>query len=155
MRSISRGDITLGVADQLAPFVDQDGDGVYEPLDGDYPDFSGDEVVYVIQNDESYQPQLDALGIELHLMFYQFNTTGYLGETTFLNVRAFNRSTTSYTDYRQSIYADFDIGNYGDDYFGSSVANNMMYGYNGDLFDKTPVVLLDTGIIHRPKESCL
>jgi hypothetical protein len=61
------GNTSLGVASQLAPFVDQDGDGLYEPLDGDYPDFPGDQVVYVIQNDESYLPQPSRLGVELHL----------------------------------------------------------------------------------------
>lgn len=131
------GDVSLGVADQFAPFVDQDGDGVYEPLDGDYPDFPGDQVVYVIQNDESYLPQPGNLGVELHMMFYQFNDNGYMGETTFLNARVFNRSTISYMDFRMSIYADFDIGYYEDDYFGSDVTNNMIYGYNGDAFDDT------------------
>ncbi|MCR9171206.1 MAG: T9SS type A sorting domain-containing protein [bacterium] len=131
------GDVSLGVADQLAPFVDMDNDGVYEPLEGDYPDFPGDQVVYVIQNDESYLPQPSKLGVELHLMFYQYNTSGYMGESTFLNVRAFNRSGSSYSDFKLSIYADFDIGNYADDYIGSSVSNNMLYGYNGDNFDET------------------
>jgi hypothetical protein len=130
------GDVSMGVADQLAPFVDLDADGVYEPLDGDYPNFPGDQVVYVIQNDESYLPQPQNLGVELHLMFYQFNDNGYLNETTFLNVRVFNRSTTNYYDFKLSIFADFDIGNPTDDYFGSSVTNNMMYAYNGDNYDE-------------------
>ncbi len=131
------GDVSLGVANQLAPFVDLDGDGIYEPSEGDYPDFPGDQVVYVIQNDESYQPHPQKLGVELHLMFYQFNDNGYMGESTFLNVRTFNRSTTDYYDFKLSIFADFDIGNYSDDYFGTSVTNNMMYAYNGDNFDET------------------
>lgn len=130
------GDVSLGVADQLAPFVDLDNDGVYEPQDGDYPDFVGDEVVYVIQNDESYMPQPQNLGVELHLMFYQFNDNGYMNETTFLNVRAFNRSTTNYYDYHQAIYADMDIGNFQDDYFGSDSTRNLIYQYNGDIFDE-------------------
>lgn len=131
------GDVSMGVADQLAPYVDLNADGVYDPLDGDYPEFPGDQVVYVIQNDESYLPQPNNLGVELHLMFYQFNDNGYLSETTFLNVQAFNRSTTNYYDFKLSIYADFDIGNPTDDYFGSSVTNNMMYAYNGDSYDET------------------
>lgn len=130
------GDVVLGVDDQLAPFVDQDGDGVYEPLDGDYPDFPGDEVVYVIVNDAA-NPVGSYLGVEMHMMFYQFNDNGYLGETTFLNTRVFNRSTIDYFDFRQSIYADFDIGNYQDDYIGCDSSRNIMYAYNGDAFDET------------------
>ena len=130
------GDVSMGVADQLAPFVDNDGDGVYEPLEGDHPDFPGDEVVYVIVNDEA-NPNLTYLGVEIHLMFYQFNDNGYLGETTFLNSRVFNRSTTNYYNFRQAMYTDFDIGNYQDDYIGCDSARNMMYAYNGDAFDET------------------
>lgn len=130
------GDVSMSVADQLAPFVDINSNGIYEPLDGDHPEFPGDEVVYVILNDEA-NPQQTFLGVELHLMFYQFNNTGYLGETTFLNTRVFNRSTTDYYNFRQSIYADFDIGNYQDDYFGCDSLRNMIYIYNGDALDET------------------
>jgi len=130
------GDVSMGIADQLAPFVDLDGDGVYEPMDGDHPDFPGDEVVYVIANDAA-NPDSSFLGAEMHLMFYQFNTNGYLGETTFLNSRVFNRSTTNYYNFRQSIYTDFDIGNYQDDYVGCDSVRNMMYAYNGDVLDET------------------
>ncbi len=130
------GDVSMSVADQLAPFVDNDNDGVYEPLDGDHPDFPGDAVVYVILNDEA-SPLQSYLGVEVHLMFYQFNNTGYLGETTFLNTRVFNRSTTDYFNFRQSIYADFDIGNFQDDYFGCDSSRNMIYTYNGDALDET------------------
>lgn len=129
------GDTSMGVAEQLAPFFDNDGDGVYEPLDGDHPDFPGDEVVYVIVNDEA-SPVSSHMIVEMHLMFYQFNDNGYLGETTFLNTRIFNRSIVNYYNYKQALYVDFDIGNYQDDYVGCDSLRNMMYAYNGDAFDE-------------------
>jgi hypothetical protein len=47
------GDTSLGIAAQLAPFIDLNGNGLYEPSLGDYPDIRGDEAVYVITNDVS------------------------------------------------------------------------------------------------------
>ena len=47
------GDTTLGVAFQLAPFVDINDNGVYEPELGEYPCFKGDEAIYTILNDNT------------------------------------------------------------------------------------------------------
>lgn len=129
------GDVSLGVAAQLAPYVDVNSDGVYDPYDGDYPDIRGDEAVYVIMNDES-SSNPHSLGIELHAMFYQYNAGSYMGNTTFLNVQVFNRSNKHYYNYRQTLYLDFDIGNYSDDYIGCNVQNSVAFGYNGDDNDE-------------------
>jgi hypothetical protein len=104
---------------------------------GDYPDIRGDQAVYIIMNDESFNPDGNQLGIELHAMFYQFVSSNYLNNTTFLNTKVFNRSNMNYTDYRQALFIDFDIGNYADDYIGSDPQNNLLYGYNGDDIDES------------------
>jgi hypothetical protein len=130
------GASSLGVANQLAPYIDLNNNGVYEPNLGDYPDIRGDEAVYVIMNDKSYLPDADAMTIEVHAMFYQFSSGNYLNNTTFLNLRVFNRSNTTYTNYRQALIMDFDIGNFSDDYVGCYAPNNVLFGYNGDLIDE-------------------
>ncbi len=129
------GDVSLGVVAQLAPYIDNNGDGIYTPSDGDYPDIRGDEAVYVILNDRSGSNP-NSLGIELHGMFYQYNSGDYLNNTTFLNVRVINRSNTNYHNYKQTIFIDFDIGNYTDDYIGCNSANSVAFGYNGDENDE-------------------
>ena len=129
------GDVSLGVVGQLAPFVDNNGDGIYAPSDGDYPDIRGDEAVYVILNDQS-GTNPNSLGIELHAMFYQFSSAGYFNNTTFLNVNVFNRSNRNYYNFKQTLYMDFDIGNYSDDYIGCNIANSVAFGYNGDENDE-------------------
>lgn len=131
------GDVSLGVASQLAPYIDVNNDWIYDPSDGDYPDIKGDQAVYVIMNDESFNPDGNQLGIELHIMFYQFSSGNYLNNTTFMQCRAYNRSTTSYYDYRQALYIDFDLGNYADDYIGCDTINNIAYVYNGDDIDES------------------
>lgn len=130
------GDVSLGVAQQLAPYIDVNNDGIYSPMDGDYPDIRGSEAVYVILNDKSYNPDYNALGIEVHLMFYQYNNGNYIGNTTFLHTRVFNRSTTDYYKFREGLYLDFDIGNYMDDYIGCDSSNHVVFAYNGDDLDE-------------------
>jgi hypothetical protein len=131
------GQANLGIAPILAPFIDLNHNGLYEPALGDYPDIRGDEAVYIIMNDNSYQPDGNQLGIELHAMFYQYSTGNYLNNTTFLNLRAINRSNKEYYNYRQALFLDFDIGNYSDDHVGCDPSNHLLYGYNGDDFDES------------------
>ena len=47
------GDTSLGQAPYLAPFVDVDYDGLYNPALGDYPDVMGDQAIFFIFNDFS------------------------------------------------------------------------------------------------------
>lgn len=130
------GDVNLGVASQLAPFIDLNSNGQYEPSLGDYPEIRGDRAAYVIMNDESFQPDGNQLGIELHAMFYQYVTGDFWNDVTFLNLRVFNRSNINYYNYRQALYLDFDIGNYSDDFVGSDPYADLLYGYNGDDIDE-------------------
>lgn len=131
------GQANLGIAPILAPFIDLNHNGLYEPALGDYPDIRGDEAVYIIMNDNSYQPDGNQLGIELHAMFYQYSTGNYLNNTTFLNLRAINRSNKEYYNYRQALFLDFDLGNYSDDHVGCDPSNRLLYAYNGDDIDES------------------
>jgi hypothetical protein len=134
------GDQLLGVSQQLAPYVDVNNNGIYEPTQGDYPNVRGDEATYVILNDEAHPHSDsggDALGIEVHLMLYQFLTTDYLNDITFINSRVFNRGDKSYSSFKTTFWGDSDLGNPTDDYFGSDASRNLVYAYNGDLNDET------------------
>jgi hypothetical protein len=130
------GNTSLGVAQQLAPYVDINSDGIYSPTQGDYPDIRGDEAVYIIVNDKSYMPEVNSLGIEVHMMFYQYHTGNYFSNTTFLNTRVYNRSTTNYYNFKESLYLDFDIGNPFDDYIGCDSSSHVVFAYNGDAIDE-------------------
>jgi hypothetical protein len=131
------GDVNLGVASQLAPFVDLNDNGLYEPSLGDYPDIRGNEAVYVIMNDESYQPDGNQLGIEVHAMFYQEVSGSYTNNATMLNLKVLNRSNVNYSNYRQGLFLDTDLGNYSDDYIGCFPDNHVGFVYNGDDNDES------------------
>lgn len=134
----AHGDIALGLSYFLAPFVDVNYDGVYDPTVGDHPCIKGDRAVYTIMNDKEdvHASGGDPLGIEVHFMFYQFNATDYINNTTFMDVDVYNRGTQTLNDFKVSFAYDGDIGNPTDDYFGCDSVTNMMYMYNGDAFDE-------------------
>ena len=129
----------------LAPFVDYNGDGLYNPNDGDYPKIKGDQTLYFIYNDKlaARTNTFSPMGIEVQGMAYAYGcpavTNGHneLTYTTFYDYKIINRSSTNYHDVFVSIWSDVDLGYYGDDYIGSNVADNYGYAYNGDGFDET------------------
>ncbi|MBK9590753.1 MAG: hypothetical protein IPO32_04325 [Crocinitomicaceae bacterium] len=133
------GNTADGIAAQLAPYLDANGDQIYNPLDGDYPYFQGDMAVYIIMNDEA-QPHMNtggtAFGIEVHALFYQYaSSDAEINNTTFLNAKVFNRRDTNYVDFRFGLFMDTDIGNATDDYIGSDSIRSLAYGYNGSSTD--------------------
>ena len=135
----AHGDVALGLANNLAPFADLNGNGLYEPNIGEYPEIRGDHAVYLILNDtggEHLNSGGEPLGIEVHFMFYQFEDTD-LSSTTFVNVRVFNRSTQSYPEFIIGNYMDADIGSDSfDDLVGRDISQDLIYTYNGDLLDE-------------------
>lgn len=70
------GNMVNGTSQMLAPFFDNDGNGYYNPTLGDFPLIRGDRAIYSIINDEGgyHFSGLDPLGIEVHLMFYSFDS---------------------------------------------------------------------------------
>lgn len=133
------GDLALGVANNLAPFIDVDGDNIYNPMLGDHPDIRGDVATYVIMNDASAvhtETGGESMGIEVHLMFYQYISDDFLNNTTFINMRVFNRGAYTYENFKVGLYMDADLGNYADDYFGSYSSKNLVYIYNADSDDE-------------------
>jgi hypothetical protein len=132
----AHGNVAEGFSYNLAPFIDVNGNGVYEPQAGDHPCIKGDHAIFIIMNDKSGSvPNPNAMGLELHYMFYQFASNDYLNNTTFVDLTVFNRGTMTLNDFKTTFFVDGDIGNYADDYFGCDSTKNVAYFYNGDEFD--------------------
>ena len=126
----------------LAPFVDTDGNELYEPENGDYPCIKGDVATYLIMNDKGNlhtASNAEPIGIELHYMFYQFSSIPELANTTFFDVEVVNMGTQTLYDTHASFFLDTDLGNYIDDYVGTDTSRNMMYTYNADNLDELNV----------------
>lgn len=130
---------SLGTSQNLAPFVDLDGDNIYEPQIGEYPDIRGDIASYIIMNDAKgihTESGGEPMGIEIHLMVYEFLSSDYINSTSFMNLRVFNRGNNNFSNFRTGFWIDGDIGFYGDDYTGCDSTRNLMYFYNGDNNDE-------------------
>ena len=95
------GNTAMGQASQLAPFFDVNGDGIYSPMDGDYPLMRGDQALFFIFNDDR-GPHLETLGnklgLEFHGMAYAWDlpNDSAFKNTVFLNYQIFNRSQNTY-----------------------------------------------------------
>ncbi|MES2761986.1 MAG: T9SS type A sorting domain-containing protein [Bacteroidota bacterium] len=138
----------------LAPFVDHNGDGIYNPNDGDYPKIKGDQTLYFIYNDNlsAHSTSFTPMGIEVQGMAYAYgcpstvNGHNELTYTTFYDYKIINRSSMSYHDVYISMFSDADLGYYADDYIGSDVGDNYGYIYNADAIDETVSGTLGYGV---------
>ena len=131
-----------GYATNLAPFVDTNGDGHYNPADGDYPDIKGDQCVFFIFN-ESFKEHSETgggkIGLEVHGMVYAFDAPDdeALNNTVFVNYKLYNRSSNNYHSTYLGLWNDWDIGYGYDDYVGCDVQRNSCFAYNGTTEDGT------------------
>jgi len=149
----AHGNPEKGQAFYMAPFYDNNNDGIYDPMDGDFPKIKGDQAIYLIYN--FYRPHIlnnqseDPVDLmipfssmsktEMHGLFYAFDCEldSALDHTIFANIKFFNRSNESYTEAYIGLWSDIDIGNAHDDYVESDVARNSYFVFNGDDFDES------------------
>ncbi|MES2617576.1 MAG: T9SS type A sorting domain-containing protein [Bacteroidota bacterium] len=130
----------------LAPFIDTDNNGIYEPTKGDYPDIKGDQMLWWVFNDG--RPHNDtkgeSMGLEIHGSCYAYyniamasgDTNSLINRSIFFNYKIINRSKFTYDSFRIGIFNDPDLGYYGDDRIASDTLNNAVICYNGDNFDE-------------------
>jgi hypothetical protein len=145
----AHGDYQNGYGMYLAPFVDLNDDGLYNPMDGDYPKIKGDQMLYWIFNDNGGfhgESQGASLGVEIHASAYAFtcdeiqdgDSNAALNYTTFYHYDIINKSQNSIDSPKVGIWTDIDLGNYNDDYIGCNPKKNYAFGYNGDDEDEGP-----------------
>ncbi len=119
-----------------APFWDQNTDGLYDPRDGDYPLFCGDQAIFAIFNDagnvhrESGTP--NQLQAEVHLLAYSVTDPSdtVLHRTTFYEYKTYNRSQEDLMDFYIGQWMDVDLGCATNDRFNSIPEENLFYFYN-------------------------
>jgi hypothetical protein len=138
----------------LAPFFDYNGDGDYNPTDGDYPgyvlsgksdcsrrvrDIYGDQNIWWVFNDKGNihsESGGQSIGMEIRAQAFAFATTDEVNNMTFYNYELINRSTFNLTDTYFGQWADGDLGNAQDDFVGCDVRRGLGYFYNGDDEDQ-------------------
>lgn len=142
----AKGDTLRGQLKNMAPFTDVNGDGNYNPMQGDYPKIKGDQMLFWIFNDSSNahaQSGGARLGVEIHGSAYAFICDQFasphpdeaLNHTTFYHYRIINRSNRNYDSLKTAFWIDSDLGNYVDDLLGSNPQESYGYVYNANPID--------------------
>jgi len=136
-----RNNQPLVVNRNLAPFVDADNNGSYDPLAGDYPLIKGDEMIWWIINDNGTTHNVThglPLKIEIQNAAYAFRSGTNMDNVVFQEFQLNNRSTNDYDSMRVAMNMDFDLGYAFDDYIGFDSAYRIGYVYNGNAIDGVP-----------------
>jgi hypothetical protein len=133
------GDTSNGESQILAPFVDVDNDGFYEPMRGEYPVIRGDQMLFNILNDKRYHTatQSDTMEVEIHVTAYAFDfpNDSLFNYSTFIHLDLYNRSHKTYHDCYVGVFSDLDLGYPYDDYIGSNVEQGYYFIYNSRIED--------------------
>jgi hypothetical protein len=144
----------------LAPFVDVNADGTYDPSAGDYPGYNfsgvyptvpgtispvcndylfGDQSIWWVINDVGNihtETSSDPIGLEIRCQAFAYQSSQEaINNATFYKYQVINRSSFTYDEMYFGQWADPDLGNYTDDYVGCDVPLGLGYCYNGDAND--------------------
>jgi hypothetical protein len=140
----------------LAPFFDNNGDGIYSTSDGDYPQFDyigsvnaecfnalhGDQAIWYVYNDvgniHTETGSANPLGIEIHEQAFAFNSLDSdVNNATFYQYKIINRNSTITIDSTYlGAWTDPDLGNSLDDFVGCDVRLGLGFAYNADEDDE-------------------
>lgn len=151
----------------MAPFVDLNGNGIYEPLLGEYPDIKGDQALWCVYNDAlgiHNTTMTSTIGVEVHLMAFAYSNGSLLDNVVYYEYEFKNWSTKNYEGFRIAQFADLDLGYGQDDFAGFDSSHRMGIQYNGVAADGssagfpansygTHVPVAGVSIVADPKDS--
>lgn len=147
----------LNLPDQMAPYFDANGDGFYNPINGDYPVLQTecrgikvsnannkpsdqpDKMLWFVYNDKgNIHSETNGLpiGLELQTTAFAYATNDEINNMTFYKTRIINRGSASLEETYFGEWVDADLGNYADDYVGCDVGLSLGFCYNGDDNDE-------------------
>ncbi len=131
----------------LAGFFDNDGDGLYNPQNGDYPviEIRGcdapqypDEMIFWIYNDNGNihtQTNADPIQMEVQVQAFGYATNDELNDMTFQRYKLINRAIEPIDSTFFAMWVDPDLGCFTDDYIGCDTLRSLAYVYNEDVLD--------------------
>ncbi|TSJ44815.1 T9SS type A sorting domain-containing protein [Fluviicola chungangensis] len=131
----AHGNTALGQVADLAPFVDVNSNGTYEPLQGDYPSIYGNDCVFSITHYRSNGDTGKAFEIHSYVYTQACDTSEAFNDVLMRKVQVYSRGAAIDSMFFGGLF-DGDLGNYNDDYIGTNVGLGLIYNYNGDLMDE-------------------
>ena len=149
--ALQRGYEGINTNYDLARFLDNDHDGIYDPVNGDSPQLPGrteessgaDQCIFWVMNDVGNQKKFSntttnsrAIGMEVQTEAFAYSTSDYTNDMTFYRQKLTNKGTTILRDCYFGQWADPDLGYSSDDYVQFNVPRGLAICYNGDDFDE-------------------
>lgn len=133
---------------EMAPFWDENFDGIYNPDDGDFPAIEGrsgfllpfpDEMLWFSFHDyhSNRLTNTPPLAVEVHCLVFGYNCSEgeALDNTIFVNYTLINKSPARLDSLYAGLFLDFSVGCPEDDYLGTIAETGTVYAYNADSFD--------------------
>ncbi|CAA6829473.1 MAG: Unknown protein, partial [uncultured Aureispira sp.] len=139
---------------ELAPFIDANNDGIYNPYDGDHPiiEVSGceesnyntpvyaDQMTWWVYNDNGGlhgQSSGQTMKMEIQAMAFGYATTNSINDMSFYRYKLLNRNKLALNSTYFSLWTDPALGCPTDDYIGCDTVTGMGYVYNQDVVDES------------------
>ena len=149
----------------LGSFWDEDLDGEYDPVFGDFPiiDIRGcepetrkqakelvpDQMIFWIYNDAGGPHSLtqgQEIQMEVQVQAFGYSTNDEINDMTFQRYKLINRADQDIRDTYFAMWVDPDLGCHLDDYSGCDVERSLAYTYNEDGLDGNNGCNCDGGV---------
>ncbi|HIN02229.1 MAG TPA: hypothetical protein EYM60_02715, partial [Candidatus Marinimicrobia bacterium] len=133
---LANADFQNWPTDLGAPWVDNDGDGVYTPLPAgpDHPEFIGDQVIWWVMNDGDLAQHSIfntlPVGIEMQVTVWGYDRPDAFGDMMFVKGLIINKGGVDVTETIIGLWSDPDLGYAGDDFVGCDTTLGLGYCYN-------------------------
>jgi len=121
------------ITEDMAPFVDLNSNGMYEPLLGEYPDVPGDQAAWWVFSDSGAthnQSRGLPLGVQIHAMAYAYKRGTAIDNVIYYDYTMVNKSGNNYHSCRLAQWDDVDLGYWMDDYIGFDSTWRMAVAYS-------------------------
>jgi len=135
----------LTINDDLAPFFDYDGDGLYDPTLGDYPILNSDcdntyadQMIFWVYNDKGNihtETGGQPIGIQVNALAFAFSTSDEVNDMTFYRYKLINKGNININNFYMAQWVDADLGCFLNDYVGCDTTRDLGICYNGTSVD--------------------
>ena len=132
------GGVPLTISVDMAPFVDLNNDGNYNPYAGDYPQMKGDQMLWWIYTDKGVTHNATGvfpISVEISQIAYAYKRGTIADNIIFYEYLVANKGSLRINNFRLAVYADFDLGYALDDYIGFDSSHRMGFTYNATDYD--------------------
>lgn len=130
----AKGNPTKGQPENLAPFEDGNGNGTYDPMDGEYPIIYGNDCLYTVMHYRNNGETSKAFAIRSWTYSVNCDTSDIFDNIIFRKIFIISHG-AELDSLQFGAMVDGDIGFPEDDYKGTNVNLRMGYFYNSLPYD--------------------